>query len=98
MAREPITRRFRITAPLPLTVVFPSIAYTLDISQTPGGGEDWRLKASGPKGVWLMAEGYRTKEALLHDITQTGITAPPVTVPELILKRLVQEHRAEMVE
>ena len=87
--------RFRLIAPLPLEVVFPSITYRLRINQVPISGT-WQCEAEGPNGHYICAfQG--SEERLRRDLFEDGIEISNTTVLHVIFRRLVQDARAELV-
>jgi hypothetical protein len=88
--------KIRITKPLPLTVVFPSVTYVLSAHQVVGGGEKWRLMANAGGKGWIMLDHCRTLEDVRAEML-AGIECQKGTVLELILRRIVRDGAGELV-
>lgn len=89
---------FRILAPLPLSVAFPSVVYVLECQSVPAAGRHELVANSPGCSVWhQVGPRYFAREFLEAAVYGVGVPAMPPTVGLVILQRLAREGRAVRV-
>lgn len=94
----PLPVFFRILAPLPLEVVFPSIRYVLQMQSCPAASR-YELVAEDPlRGRWvIVGPSYRGAAFLEAAVYQVGVPVAVASIGGVILTRLARVRRAVRV-
>jgi len=89
---------YRLTAPLPMIVDFPSVAYTVALESVPAAGRHELLAHDARRAVWpRIGPCYRSAELLREAVFLAGVPVRADTIGGVILLRLVSEGRAVLV-
>ena len=89
---------YRLLVPLPLIVVFPSVAYTVQLESVLSAGRHELVAHDAKRATWpAIGPAYHSREALELAVFTAGVPVRAATIGDEIMKRLVREGRAEIV-
>lgn len=89
---------FRILAPLPLEVVFPSIRYVLQLQSCPAASRHELVAEDPLRGRWvIIGPSYRGAEFLEAAVYQVGVPVAVASIDGAILTRLARDGHAVRV-
>ncbi len=95
-ARPPVF--YRLLVPLPLTVVFPSVTYEVSLQSVLSAGRHELVAHDAKTGTWpTLSPVYHGREILELAVFKAGFPVRTASISEVVLRRLVQEGRAEKV-
>jgi hypothetical protein len=87
---------YRLTVPLPLTVVFPSISYVLQLQTVPAAGRHECVAHDAAGGTWWpVGPTYLVRDFLERAVFEVGVPVLRATVAAAIMRRLVLDGRAQ---
>jgi hypothetical protein len=90
---------YLLLVPLPLTVEFPSVAYTLHLESVLSAGRHELVAHDARRAVWpAIGPVYHSRELLELAVFTSGVPVRPATIGDVIMRRLLKEGRAERVD